>query len=153
MKEHGLDFEMYCWYASQTTAPICTTRLSAAIHEGHFNAKYGDDMKFCLIWEAANGPHPANVGFREYVVPYWVDYFFTDPRYMTIENKLVIASFGFPIKDYGSPEAIKADMEYLDETAKKLGFDGIILMACSDGSFDRYAVAGVDALYAYNWGK
>lgn len=154
MKEHGLDFEMYCWYASQTTAPICTTRFSAAIHEGHFNAKYGDDMKFCLIWEAANGPHPANVGFREYVVPYWVDYFFTDPRYMTIENKLVIASFEFPIKDYGSPEAIKADMEYLDETAKKLGFDGIILMACcTGGSFDRYAVAGVDALYAYTWGK
>jgi len=155
MAEHGIDFQLFCWYASQSNAPIKTTGLSAAIHDGYFNAKYSDKVKFALLWEAANAAHPAgSEAFRKYFVPYWVEYFFTDDRYMTIDNKLVIAVFGPGqlIKDFGSAEAVKAEFDYVREVAKTLGFDGAIFMACS-GNTQQIKDCGFDACYAYNWGK
>ena len=159
MAEHGIDFQLFCWYSSQTNAPIKTTGLSAAIHDGYFNAKYSDKVKFALLWEAANAAHPAgSEAFRKYFVPYWVEYFFTDDRYMTIDNKLVIAVFGAGqlIKDFGSEAGVKAEFDYVREVAKELGFDGAIFMACNGSSSDeelqKIKACGFDAVYAYNWG-
>ena len=61
MKEHGLDCEFYCWYANQKTAPMYGTHICDALHDGHFNAKYGDMMNFAIIWEAINCVHPESV--------------------------------------------------------------------------------------------
>ena len=48
--EHGYDFQHYCWYlGSQGNAPIKNTRLSAAIVDGYFNAKYSDMMKMSIM--------------------------------------------------------------------------------------------------------
>ena len=153
MAEHGLDFELYCWYNSQVNAPICTTGLSAAIHGGHFNAKYGDYMKFALLWEAMNCAHPSVEAFRKHIVPYWMDYFFSDPRYFTIDNKVLIAVFGSGnlIKDFGSVEAVKEQLDYVREEVKKLGFDGAIFLSCG-GPTEAVRDCGFDGVYAYNWG-
>ena len=153
MAEHGLDFELYCWYNNQVNAPIVRTGLSAAIHGGHFNAKYGDRMKFAIIWEAANCAHAGIEGFRNHIVPYWMDYFFSDPRYFTIENKVLIAVFGSGqlIKDFGSEQAVKEQLDYVREQVKTLGFDGAIFMSCSAPS-ESVKNCGFDAVYAYNWG-
>ncbi len=155
MKEHGLDFELYCWYNNQLDAPICRTPYSDALFGGHFNAKYGDEMKFALLWEAANCTHPTRETFRKHMVPYFVDYFFTDPRYMIIENKLVVAIFGIDrlIADFGSVEATKEELDYLREVARDLGFDDIIYMACTSEVNPRQVATGVDSIYAYGWGK
>lgn len=153
MLEHGLDFELYCWYNNQVNAPITKTGLSAAIHDGHFNAKYGDMMRFAIIWEAANCAHAGIEGFRNHVVPYWMDYFFSDPRYFTIDNKVLISVFGSGqlIKDFGSEEAVKAQLDYVREQVKTLGYDGAIFMSCSAPS-ESVKNCGFDAVYAYNWG-
>lgn len=153
MLEHGLDFELYCWYNNQVGAPIVNTGLSAAIHGGHFNAKYGDQMKFALLWEAMNCAHPDVKAFREHMVPYWMDYFFSDPRYFTIDNKVLIAVFGsnYLVKDFGSEEAVKEQLDYVREEVKKLGFDGAIFLSCGAPS-ESVKNCGFDGVYAYNWG-
>ena len=156
MAEHGLDFQMFCWFSNQKDAPICTPFLSSALHEGYFNAKYSDKVKFTIIWEAMNCAHPDREAFRKYVVPFWIDYYFTDPRYMTIENKLVVSIFGTAalIRDFGSVEAVKEEFEYLRSVAKELGFDGIIFISPGENGLDReFEYMGLDAFYAYNLGK
>ena len=155
MLEHGVDFQLYCWYSSQTNAPIKTTGLSEAIHDGYFNCKYSDMSRFALLWEAANAAHPAgSEAFRRYFVPYWIEQFFSDKRYMTIDNKAVMAVFGTwqLIKDFGSPAGVKAEFDYLRGEVKKLGYDDLIIMSCG-GPSNEVRDCGFDAAYAYNWGK
>lgn len=151
--EHGVDFELYCWYNSQANAPIMRTGLSDAIHGGHFHAKYGDMMKFAMIWEAANCAHPTIEGFRNHIVPYWMDYFFSDSRYFTLDNKVLISVFGANqlIKDFGSEEAVAEQLDYVREQVKSLGYDGAVFIACSNPS-ETIKKCGFDAVYAYNWG-
>lgn len=155
MIEAGIDFQLYCWYSSQRNAPIKTTVLSEAIHDGYFNCRYSDMTRFALLWEAANAAHPeSSEAFRRYYVPYWIEQFFSDKRYMTIDNKAVMAVFGTwqIIKDFGSPEAVKAEFDYLREEVKKLGYDDLIIMSCG-GPSNEVKACGFDAAYAYGWGK
>jgi len=160
MVEHGIDYQSFCWYSSQSNAPIKTTMLSGAIHSGFMNAKYSNMMKFALLWEAANGTHPASsAAFRSYFVPYWVEYFFTDPRYMVIENKPVISVFGYNqlITDFGSAANVAIELDYVRSECRKLGFDGAIFIACNSSStateLQKVKDCGFDAVQAYNWGK
>jgi len=159
MVEHGIDFQLYCWYSSESNKPIKTTRLSDNMLYGFMDAKYSDKMKFALLWEAANGSHPSSSeAFRKDFVPYWVEYFFKDKRYMVIDNKPVIAVFGANklVTDFGSESAVKAELDYVREVCRGLGFSGAIFMACSSGTDDASLTSvknsGFDAVYAYNWG-
>lgn len=155
MLEHGIDFQLYCWYSSQTNAPIKTTGLSEAIHDGYFNCKYSEMSRFALLWEAANAAHPAGLeAFKRYFVPYWIEQFFTDSRYMRIDNKAIMAVFGTSqlIRDFGSPEGVHEAFDYLRAEVKKLGYDDLIIMSCGAPS-DAVKRCGFDAAYAYNWGK
>ncbi len=155
MLEHGIDFQLYCWYASQSNAPIKATGLSGAIHDGYFNCKYSEMSRFALLWEAANAAHPAgSEPFRRYFVPYWIEHFFSDKRYMTINNKAIMAVFGPGqlIKDFGGAENVKKELDYLKSEVKKLGYDDLIIMGCGSASKEMRD-CGFDAAYAYNWDK
>ena len=154
MCEHGIDFELYCWYAPERNAPFRHTQLSSAIHGGHMLAKYSDKVKLALLWEAQNAAHPLNAeAFRKYFVPYWIDYFFSDSRYMTIDGKAIMSIFGPAqlVKDFGSPEAVKAEFDYLRSEVKKLGYKDLIIMGCADNT-EIYKKCGFDAVHAYGWG-
>ena len=160
LSEHGIDYQSFCWYSSQSNAPIKTTRLSGAIHHGFMNAKYSNKMKFALLWEAANASHPSSsAAFRNYFVPYWMEYFFSDPRYMVIENKPVISVFGYGqlITDFGSEANVAAELEYVRTQCKSLGYSGAIFIACCSSTtaseLQKVANCGFDAVQAYNWGK
>ena len=155
MAEHGIDFQLYCWYASESNMPMRSTRLASAIYGGHFNAKYSDKVKFALLWEAANAMHPSgSEAFRKYIVPFWVDYFFQDPRYMRIDNKAVMSVFGGGqlIKDFGSPEGVKKEFDYLRKVVKSLGYDDLIILCCG-GADATMKACGFDGAHAYNWSK
>ena len=160
MTEHGIDFQLFCWYAANGNAPMKSTHLSQALMNGYFNAKYSDKMDFALLWEASNGARPASADdFRSYLVPYWVDYFLSDDRYMRIDNKAVIAVFGAEklIEAFGGQAQCKTEFDYLSEVCRELGYDGAIFLACNS-STDSNALkflnnAGFDGVYAYNWGK
>ncbi len=154
MAEHGVDVGYYCWFASQIRAPICRTYLSDALINGHFYAKYSDKVKIGILYESGNGIHPINADtFKKYIVPFWIDYFFTDDRYYKIGNKPVLTIFGLGrfIKDMGSAEVANQCFDFLRSEIKKLGFDDIIIM--SSDSSDSTEKTNIDGYYAYNWGR
>ena len=150
MVEHGIDFQAFCWFARQSNAPL-TTGYTQQL-DAYLNSKYCNMMKFCLLWEAANGSRPANsAAFRNYYVPYWIENYFSNPNYMVIENKPVLAIFGADklMNQFGY--GLKDEFDYLREEVKKLGYDGVIILDCN-GSRNDIADYGFDGWYAYNWG-
>ncbi len=155
MVEHGIDFQAFCWYADQNIAPLKFPSLSNQLHDGYMYAEYSDYMKYCILWEAANAAHFNSFYFRNHVVPYWFENYFLDPRYMTIDNKLVLPIFGswqLPTKEYfGTVEGVKAEFDFLENKAKEYGFDGVLFFATGSAT-DQLANMGFDGAYAYNWG-
>ncbi len=153
MVEHGIDAQFYCWFDNQTTAPIFKTHICGALDDGYFNAKYCDEMSFALIWEAANASSPDMDGFKKYLVPYWVDHYFSHPNYYKVDGYAVLAIFGLKkaINSMGGPEKFKVAMEYLEGVLKDLGYKGLITMTSGEPTDEVYR-AGITAVYAYNWG-
>ena len=152
MAESGIDFQFFCWFNSRTRLPIKKTAHSAALHDGYFKAKYSESIKFAIIWEAASGGPTSIEDFQSNIVPYWLEYFLGDERYMTVDNKAVIGVYGINalIRDFGSTAEVKHQFDYLDEKAKSVGLDGIVLLCCGKPSQDIKA-CGFDGVFAYNW--
>ena len=158
MTEHGIDFQLFCWYASSPNTPMMHTHLFDALMNGYMNARYSDRMKFALLWECANAARPqSSEDFRRNFVPYWVEHYLSDERYMSVDGKALLAIFGANklIDSLGGTNACRAEFDYLDEICKELGYDGVMVIACDSGtgSLHNLKKAGFDAVYAYNWGK
>ena len=151
--EHGVDFQAFCVYFGNRAS---AEQLEAYhLYDGFMNAKYSDMTKFAIIWEAAGGQCPANMAvFKNSYVPYMIENFFKDPRYMTIDNKPVFIVYGHgSLKSaLGGTEAVKEGLDYLEEELKKIGYDGAIFLCCNPESHPDFAAMGYDGCYAYNWG-
>ncbi len=163
LAEHGIDFSLVCWYHSSET-PMKTFYGSTpeALFGGFMNAKYSDEYgKFALLWEAGNGQKPKDLeDFKTRFCDFWFEYFFTDDRYMVIDNKLVMSIFGADkLKEsMGGASNVREAFDYLRERVRtELGYDDIIIMACSSSyatnTLTDLAEMGIDAVHAYNWGK
>lgn len=151
--EHGVDFQAFCvFFGNRAKAE----QLEAYhLYDGFMNAKYSHMTKFAVIWEAAGGEVPANMGiFKDSYVPYMIENFFKDPRYMTIENKPVFIIYGLGSLQsaLGGTEMVREGLDYMEEEVKKLGYDGIIYLCCNPSSSPDYVAMGIDGCYAYNWG-
>ena len=145
MAEHGIDFQAFCWYANESNAPMKSTSLADQLDDAYLHSKYGDKVKFCLLWEAANASRPVDSNaFRNYYVPYWMENYFSDPRYMSIDNKLVFSIFGVDnlIKIFGTD--LKTEFDYMREQVKTLGYDGMIITASHTGlnNLSQYGIDG-----------
>ena len=159
MVEHGIDFQHLCWYMPESvpvTKPIKMNRNShPAVHNGFFNAKYSDMMKLLIMWENGNGgPMPSYEAFKEFYWKYWKEYYFTDTRYLVIENKPVLSfcSFRDLIRKFGSKEGVKEALDFMREDIKTLGFDGMIFISWIDDVMDEdMNDVGIDAIYRYHY--
>ncbi len=156
MAEHGVDFQLYCWYANESDRAFKQTRMSFALYDGHLHAKYADKVKIALLWEAGNSPIPKNREmFRNQYVKHWIDYFFSDDRYMRIDNKAVMSVFGANklVEAFGSPAGVKEELDYLRSEVKKLGYDDLIILYTGGSSVPQYNECGFDGIHAYTWGS
>ena len=164
LAEHGVDFEAFCWYADTASSPLKKPALSAHLHDGYMNARYADDVKYMLIWECANGEVPTTLDdAKAYVIPYLIENYFKDDRYLVIDNKPVLGFFGigklmnaltFGNKDSADPgdwRELKKCLDAIETAAKAVGYDGVLFMS-TDTSNSYLAAAGVDASFAYGWG-
>ncbi len=159
MAEHGIDFQNMVWYAglSNDMMPIKSPVTSNyAMHDGYFNAKYSDMVKFCIMWENhAGGTNTRNLEeFKEYIWKYWKEYYFSDPRYMVLDNKPIITFWDYAnlIKSFGSAEGVKKAVEFMREDIKTLGFDDIIIVIPNRADADAQAL-GVDGMYYYHFAQ
>lgn len=160
LAEHGIDFQMFFWFRTGYNQgyPIKEPELTSALNEGYFNAKYSDKIKFMISWENANEKCSGSQDFRGNIVPYWMEYYIKDPRYLVIDNKPVIAIHNYErFRNVvgGSAQAVRAELEYLREECRKSGFDGAILLTCytgaSAGRMAEMKEAGFEGFYAYSW--
>ena len=154
MVEHGVDFQAFCFYTCQETGAI-TTGNGMHLEDGFKYAEYSDMMKYCLTWETQNATKPRDMdAWVNYFVPYLIEHHFKDPRYMTIDNKLLFPSFGsYMTGEFWNVDTRKEALSYLEEQVKKLGFDGVIYVDVN-WCRDEYSVeTGIDGIFSYNHGQ
>ena len=122
MAEHGVDYQAICWYGSSSNSPIKSTGLGGGLDKGFLNAKYSNYMDFAILWEAANAAIPQNMdAWKNYFVPYWMDYYLSDPRYARIDNKAVIGVFGADKLCYRDDFSLKEAFDYLEDACREIG--------------------------------
>lgn len=158
MAEHGVDYQAICWYGSSSNSPIKSTRLGGGLDKGFLNAKYSNYMDFAILWEASSAARPQDMdAWKNYFVPYWMDYYLSDSRYARIDNKAIIGVFGSDKLCYRDDFSLKEAFDYLEDACREIGYDGCIFMACSTTSSasvqSTLSVSGFDCIYAYNYGK
>lgn len=163
MVENGIDVQHFCWYcpSNNQLEPIKRSSLNFALHDGFFNAEYSDMMKFTFMWENS-GVNTTNLeDFKTYIWSYWMDYYFLDSRFYTIDNKLVFTAWSwnnFKKAFGGTNEGAQEAVKFMNDDAKAHGFDGIMLFfadghAQDAGSFESMAKLGATASYAYHWNQ
>lgn len=162
MVEHGIDAEMKCWYTDEGEykgKPLRPIEHSTALN-AFFNSEYSDYLKTGMI--ACWSPHKSNpVGqWRNTIIPYWIEQYFMDDRYLVIDNKPVvyILSPDKFVTSFGSEERTKEEFEYLREECRKVGFDGVYLVAlCQNlndpSNFESAKKSGFDNAFIYSWGR
>ena len=162
MVEHGIGVQHLCWYcpSDNINEPIKKSRMNDALHDGFFNAKYSDMMKFTFMWENSGQNCKDLEQFKKYIWSYWVDYYFTDPRFYTVDNKPVFTVWSYDkFKNaFGGVQGAMEARKFMEEDIKKYGFDGMIMLF-ADGhsqSADAFKVMkslGADGSYAYHWNQ
>jgi hypothetical protein len=158
--EHGIGFELHCWYRPNNALnhPIKDGVLDQGIIKGMFNARYSHLTKFAIMCTNEGACETNMNDFRQNIIPYWIEYFFKDSRYLKIEGRPILSIYhlGSLQRMFGSVENCRKAIEVLREECKKSGFPGVIvLMEHRDA--DRKILRtmksiGVDYCYAYTWG-
>jgi hypothetical protein len=158
--EHGIGFEMHCWYRPNNAInhPIKDGVLDQGIIKGLFNARYSHLKKFAIMVtnEGACETNPRD--WRENMIPYMIEYFFKDPRYMKIDGKPIVSIYhiGHLLRMFGGDDNARQAIQTLRDEVAKAGFPGVIVLM-ELRSADRNTMKvmksiGVDYCYAYTWG-
>lgn len=147
--EHGITFFAYDWYWNQGARS-----LEHGIHDGLFHAKYGNLLKFCLLWANHNPENTSSFDDCLAVTDFWIDNYFKRPEYYTLDGKPVVIIFStYRFRsDMGSPEVRRA-FDAMKARCVEKGLKGLYLIACvgDTGEAARAAEEGYDAVTAYNW--
>lgn len=159
MLEHGIGIQHLCWYSPTVDlqAPIKKPIMSSALHDGFFNAKYSDMMKFCIMWENTKQDVKDLEQFKKYVWNYWAEYYFSDSRYARLDNKalLTVWSHNNFLTAFGGEQGAKAAIDFMREDIKNYGYDGIIILFAEGVNSSSYLKTlqkiGADGAYAYHW--
>lgn len=157
--EHGVDFFIYCWYRAKQGGPV-ETRNAEALHEALFPSRFGEQMKFTLMWEN-QGRGSSGVAdeadLLNNLFPYWMENYFKRPNYVKIDNKplLFIYRPEFLIDDLGGVENVRSALDKIREAAKKEGFDGLWILGEYRGTkpepLNLMKSLGLDASFSYCW--
>lgn len=160
MLEHGVDFQMYCWYRpfGNVDTPIKDSLFSSALHDGFFNAKYSDQMDFMILFENWSNTYSGQKEFKENLVPFWIEYYLKDDRYLKINGRPVFGfySYGKLKSDTADFEdGVKGALDYFSAECIKEGLgDPIFLVSGGDEAeyLQEVKDAGFDTVYSYTWG-
>ncbi|PAW79164.1 MAG: hypothetical protein B9S32_04200 [Verrucomicrobia bacterium Tous-C9LFEB] len=160
MAEAGINFVLDCWYPNRDGRPIkdpTAESVNGPIHDAYFYAKYSNRVKFALAAYALDDITEED--FVEYVLPYWIEYYFKDPRYFVIPGP----TKGYPVISIGEPttwislpnNAMKNSITALRMALAAEGYDGVVVMGMYNlanlTTMNNLYNAGIDYCHAY-WG-
>ncbi len=161
--EHGISTYHMCWYAPMDAPdePIKKPRMVDAFHDGYFNAKYSDMLDFSIMFENANQSNTTIQQFKDSIWAYWKEWYFSDERYFTIDNKPYLTVYQMKNFLNMSKKATQEEkiaeiaelIAWMKEDIKSLGYDGLIFTFSDFGRSAAnnaiYAQLGVDGLVGY----
>jgi hypothetical protein len=95
--------------------------------------------------------------WQRHIIPYWIEYFFKDPRYLKIDGKPVLAIYHLKnlLADFGGEEGTAQAVTVLREACRMAGFPGIVILCeeryARQTSIEQMNAIGMDYCYAYTW--
>ncbi|MDR0610457.1 MAG: glycoside hydrolase family 99-like domain-containing protein [Planctomycetaceae bacterium] len=158
--EHGVSFFIYCWYRTSQGKAVETKFEKSVFDDALFKSKYGNMMKFTIMWENQSKGHSGiadEKDLMENLLPYWIEKFFKRENYLKIDNKPVLFIYRPEVVsfDLGGDDKAKVAFEMMREGCKKAGFDGLYLLGEYRGTdpnvLKRYKNLGLDYTFAYCW--
>ena len=169
--EHGINVYRPCWFMpgnGSQQVPIMKPTQGYALIDGYMNAKYSDMIKFSILWENQGDSYDESSIDYEYfknnIWKYWVEWYFTDSRYFTIDNKPVLNIYkpdNFIAKAGGSTTNAKALVDWMRSEITKYKQDGadsnfsgmiIIFDNESENGATNLKTMGADAADVYGFG-
>ncbi len=147
--EHGITFFAYDWYWERGAR-----KLEHALHNGYMKARYRNLLKFCLLWANHNQPKTSSLEDCITVTRFWIEHYFRQPEYLTIDGKPVVFIFqpSRLTEDLGG-EGVRKAFDVMRQECLNHGLKGLYLVAClryPDEAKLR-AQEGYDAVSAYTW--
>lgn len=125
LAENGISYVLVDWYWSRGHQHL--NHWMQAFKEAKFR-KY---LKWSVMWANHNGRGSHSVADQEKVTKFWVDNYFGDPQYQTMD--------GMPVVTIWSPEGMERDMEKLggckallevsQRVARAAGYKGVYFVA------------------------
>lgn len=166
LAEHGIDYQWFVWHQfAQLGQPVQYSGEDPTVQDGYMHAKYADILKYGILWENASSniygsDRAANrESFLAYTVPYWLEYFLKDSRYVQLNGRPLIGIYSYSTlaSAFGSPSEIKQLFDSFREMCSQNGVgDPIIVQhvaaGTSEAALDEMYQSGIDAVYMYAQG-
>ncbi len=146
--EHGITYFCYDWYWNQGRQGH-----TAALHEGFFNARYRNLMKFCLLWANHMGKGQHSPEDNAKVCQYWIDNYFRRPEYFKVDGRPMVVMFSVYAMEVDlGVEGTRECIELWHKMTREAGCGEILVVGCGNpGSLQRMKDMGFDAVSGYNW--
>lgn len=172
--EHGIDFEWIWAYpnikysasngGSQTIKPN-VVREGHYIYDGLMNAEYSDMMKFAISFEndTVNSGTAFYNEFFETYVPYWIEYYFKDSRYMKIDGRPIVGIYNMDkfLSIFGTmgqdDAAINQGIARFRQMCIDAGVGDPYIIShgfgYTEATFQKYAPYDIDCIGIASWPK
>lgn len=167
LAEHGVDYAIYPFVRPSqfkfaddegnynlADEPIKQPVRSEDLMEGYMNSYYKDDVKFAIMLSQwGKERYKGAEDFVAFAVPYIKEYFFKNPNYMKINNKLPVYcySIGQMSNCLGGATGIQTVLDALNAAAKELGYSGIIFGADAASSTGHTLVNSINRDFVRIW--
>ena len=151
--EHGVNFQIYpfCGVEREENTPIKRVTRGQALLDGFLCARY--PMDFCIMW---SNPTEKTIrgleDFADNILPYWEENFFRNKNYKTVDNKLLVYTYNTKkiIQYLGGEENFRIALKMISDSAKKLGFNGAMILASESLTAEECQAYGLYQYY-YSW--
>jgi len=147
--ENGVSFFIYDWYWRDGKEV-----LGAALNEGFLKARYGDHLKFAVMWANHKPFADHTVEQLLTVTDYWLDRYFHRANYLTIAGKPYVSFFKADelLSSLGTEDKVRKAFDAMRERVRAAGLPGLHIGVCAGpdpACLESLKTAGFDSVTGY----